>query len=263
MKLCLDNCINSSKEHIQNILKNIFKNNPTNNRQIMNNIMNLMLTVTFLFTMNITSAEEPEGDKVKMRDVETLLFRKEMMTTGRRSKPVSQMICEGHPCKKNAPDSISCKNIGWDGKDPIWDCTTSEMKDTKLRKIEVQCEGYEYPDDPNILVGSCAVIFQLNYKDEVINSLDWSRTRPDRKDEPAPLVGLMIMTGMVWGMYSCCSALDEEGDRTPFVAGAAAGVLGASLCNSSSSYWGGDSSWGGGGGSSWSSSSSFGGTSRR
>ena len=262
MKLCLDNCINSSKEHIQNILKNIFKNNPTNNRQIMNNIMNLMLTVTFLFTMNITSAEEPEGDKVKMRDVETLLFRKEIMTTGRRSKPVSQMICEGHPCKKNAPDSISCKNIGWDGKDPIWDCTTSEMKDTKLSKIEVQCEGYEYPDDPNILVGSCAVIFQLNYKDEVINSLDWSRTRPDRKDEPSPLVGLMIMTGMVWGMYSCCSALDE-GDRTPFVAGAAAGVLGASLCNSSSSYWGGDSSWGGGGGSSWSSSTSCGGTSRR
>ena len=262
MKLCLDNCINSSKEHIQNILKNIFKNNPTYNRQIMNNIMNLMLTVTFLFTMNITSAEEPEGDKVKMRDVETLLFRKEMMTTGRRSKPVSQMICEGHPCKKNAPDSISCKNIGWDGKDPIWDCTTSEMKDTKLSKIEVQCEGYEYPDDPNILVGSCAVIFQLNYKDEVINSLDWSRTRPDRKDEPSPLVGLMIMTGMVWGMYSCCSALDVE-DRTPFVAGAAAGVLGASLCNSRSSSWGGDSSWGGGGGSSWSSSSSFGGTSRR
>lgn len=262
MKLCLDNCINSSKEHIQNILKNIFKNNPTNNKQIMNNIMNLMLTVTFLFTMNITSAEEPDGDKVKMRDVETLLFRKEMMTTGRRSKPVSQMICEGHPCKKNAPDSISCKNIGWDGKDPIWDCTTSEMKDTKLSKIEVQCEGYEYPDDPNILVGSCAVIFQLNYKDEVINSLDWSRTRPDRKDEPSPLVGLMIMTGMVWGMYSCCSALDVE-DRTPFVAGAAAGVLGASLCNSRSSSWGGDSSWGGGGGSSWSSSSSFGGTSRR
>ena len=172
------------------------------------------------------------------------------------------MICEGHPCKKNAPDSISCKNIGWDGKDPIWDCTTSEMKDTKLSKIEVQCEGYEYPDDPNILVGSCAVIFQLNYKDEVINSLDWSRTRPDRKDEPSPLVGLMIMTGMVWGMYSCCSALDVE-DRTPFVAGAAAGVLGASLCNSRSSSWGGDSSWGGGGGSSWSSSSSFGGTSRR
>jgi hypothetical protein len=262
LKLCLDNCINSSKEHIQNILKNIFKNNPTNNKQIMNNIMNLMLTVTFLFTMNITSAEEPDGDKVKMRDVETLLFRKEMMTTGRRSKPVSQMICEGHPCKKNAPDSISCKNIGWDGKDPIWDCTTSEMKDTKLSKIEVQCEGYEYPDDPNILVGSCAVIFQLNYKDEVINSLDWSRTRPDRKDEPSPLVGLMIMTGMVWGMYSCCSALDVE-DRTPFVAGAAAGVLGASLCNSRSSSWGGDSSWGGGGGSSWSSSSSFGGTSRR
>ena len=262
MKLCLDNCINSSKEHIQNILKNIFKNNPTYNRQIMNNIMNLMLTVTFLFTMNITSAEEPEGDKVKMRDVETLLFRKEMMTTGRRSKPVSQMICEGHPCKKNAPDSISCKNIGWDGKDPIWDCTTSEMKDTKLRKIEVQCEGYEYPDDPNILVGSCAVIFQLNYKDEVINSLDWSHTRPDRKDEPSPLIGLMIMTGMVWGMYSCCSALDEE-DRTPFVAGAAAGVLGASLCNSRSSSWGGDSSWGSGGGSSWSSSTSCGGTSRR
>ena len=218
-----------------------------------------MLTVTFLSTMNITSAEEPEGDKVKMRDVETLLFRKEIMTTGRRSKPVSQMICEGHPCKKNAPDSISCKNIGWDGKDPIWDCTTSEMKDTKLRKIEVQCEGYEYPDDPNILVGSCAVIFQLNYKDEVINSLDWSRTRPDRKDEPSPLIGLMIMAGLVWGMYSCCSALDE--DQTPFVAGAAAGVLGASLYNNSrSSSWD-DSSWGGG--SSLSSSTGWGSTSRR
>ena len=216
-------------------------------------------------TMNITSAT-PEDDKVKMRDVETLLFRKDMMTTGRRSSPVSQMICTGQPCRYNAPDSISCKNIGWNGKDPIWDCTTSSMKDTKLSTIEVQCEGYEYPDDPNILVGSCAAIYKLSYTTGAGNTANLTQ-RVDYDDEPSSLLGSFACVVVLCSILSCmCSDdYDSRGRDSiiPLLAGAAGASVGASMYNNNrSSSWGGDSSWGGGG-SSWGSSSAFGGTSRR
>jgi len=221
--------------------------------------MKIMLTGAFLFTtMNITSAT-PVDDKVKMRDVETLLFRKDMMTTGRRSSPVSQMICTGQPCRYNAPDSISCKNIGWDGKDPIWDCTTSSMKDTKLSTIEVQCEGYEYPDDPNILVGSCAALYKLSYTTGAGNTANLTQ-RVDYDNEPSSLLGSLALVVVICSILSCmCS--DDFVPLSPFLAGAAGAAVGASMCNNRSSSWSGDSSWGGG--SSWGSSSAFGGTSRR
>ena len=38
-----------------------------------------------------------------------------------------------------------------------WECTAQTDKKYQLGRIQVSCEGYDYPDDPYILRGSCGV----------------------------------------------------------------------------------------------------------
>lgn len=38
-----------------------------------------------------------------------------------------------------------------------WECKTDMDNSYRFGKVEVTCEGYDYPDDPYILRGSCGV----------------------------------------------------------------------------------------------------------
>jgi len=38
-----------------------------------------------------------------------------------------------------------------------WECKAQTDKKYQLGRIQVSCEGYDYPDDPYILRGSCGV----------------------------------------------------------------------------------------------------------
>ncbi len=38
--------------------------------------------------------------------------------------------------------------------------------DFRLGRVEVVCEGYDYPDDPYILKGSCGLEYTLDYTRE-------------------------------------------------------------------------------------------------
>ena len=38
-----------------------------------------------------------------------------------------------------------------------WKCDADLDSKYRFGRVEVLCEGYEYPDDPYILVGSCGV----------------------------------------------------------------------------------------------------------
>ena len=40
-----------------------------------------------------------------------------------------------------------------------WKCDAQLPKEYKLVETTVSCEGYDYPDDPYILAGSCGVSF--------------------------------------------------------------------------------------------------------
>ena len=42
-----------------------------------------------------------------------------------------------------------------------WECKTDMDNAYRFGSIAVTCEGYEYPDDPYILKGSCGVSFVL------------------------------------------------------------------------------------------------------
>ena len=38
-----------------------------------------------------------------------------------------------------------------------WECKTDMNSQYKFGEIAVNCEGYDYPDDPYVLKGSCGV----------------------------------------------------------------------------------------------------------
>ena len=81
------------------------------------------------------------------------------MTNGRRSSPVPQLKCVGGTagCHGFQPKVVQCVNTGFDGYDVQWECKTDMDSAYRFGKIQVSCEGYDYPDDPYVLRGSCGV----------------------------------------------------------------------------------------------------------
>ena len=218
---------------------------------------------------------------IPIKDVEVLTLQAGKMTTGRRSSPVLQQVCNGprYLCK-NRPDTIQCSNTGSDGLDANWECKGELENGVKFGKMNVQCEGYEYPDDPNILAGSCGLEYTLDTTSDYIRT-DYKRS----SDEGGDFIGLLVMMMLIFfGLISClCDTCDSSNhDRynhgrynhgysssssNDFWTGAAAGYSVGR--NRGGSSWGG-SSWGsrrGGGGGGWGRGSSmrsgFTGTSRR
>ncbi|KAJ3186553.1 Store-operated calcium entry-associated regulatory factor [Gaertneriomyces sp. JEL0708] len=100
--------------------------------------------------------------KVLLRDVQTLTLYRGELTTGRRLKPIPEIKCVGgDACKDVVPEVIQCRQVGWNGVDPQWECKTDLEEAWRLGKTDVACEGYSSPDDPYILAGSCGVEYSL------------------------------------------------------------------------------------------------------
>jgi len=98
-------------------------------------------------------------DRVLLRSVSAITLREGSTTAGRRSAGVPQLSCVGNCiCPVRA---VQCKNVGWDGRDVQWECTAELPPDTTFDRVEVSCEGYDHPDDPYVLVGSCGLEYSL------------------------------------------------------------------------------------------------------
>jgi hypothetical protein len=86
------------------------------------------------------------------------------MSNGRRSAAVPQLTCVGGSagCDFNVvPNVVRCSNAGFDGQDVNWDCKASLDDTVRFGVTEVLCEGYDYPEDPYILKGSCGLEYKL------------------------------------------------------------------------------------------------------
>jgi len=120
----------------------------------------LLLAVLALSTPLVSAAQY---NKVRLQDVQVLTFRKGEWTTGRRSSPVQQMVCVGGPGQRYSDrvKSIQCRNVGFDGMDVNWKCEAVLPNGLDLGKTEVTCEGFDYPEDPFVLAGSCGIEYQL------------------------------------------------------------------------------------------------------
>lgn len=97
--------------------------------------------------------------KLLLKDVQALTLFKDQMTTGRRSQPIPQVECAN--CGNYVPDTVQCLNKGMNGLNANWECKADLPNGIKIKNVEVSCEGYDYPDDPYILEGSCQVSLRV------------------------------------------------------------------------------------------------------
>jgi len=101
---------------------------------------------------------------VKLKNVDVLTLYAGRMTTGRRSAPVPQLECMGGSagCSAFVPTVVQCYNRGTDGQDIQWECKADMEMKYKFGQIQVTCEGFDYPDDPYVLAGSCGLEYTID-----------------------------------------------------------------------------------------------------
>ncbi|AYV77101.1 MAG: putative store-operated calcium entry-associated regulatory factor isoform X2 [Barrevirus sp.] len=65
--------------------------------------------------------------------------------------------------------TVKCHNKGWTGRKYEWICTVANLpKSLRLGLTHVSCEGYNYFEDPFVLIGSCGLEYTLEYTGIVI-----------------------------------------------------------------------------------------------
>ncbi|XP_078657592.1 store-operated calcium entry-associated regulatory factor-like [Branchiostoma floridae x Branchiostoma belcheri] len=108
------------------------------------------------------------GERVLLEDVKVLTLYNGRMTNSRRAGPVPQLKCVGGSagCSSFVPQVVQCTNQGSDGYDIQWECKTDMDNAYRFGYVEVSCEGYDYPDDPYILRGSCGLEYTLDFTKE-------------------------------------------------------------------------------------------------
>ncbi|KYQ91280.1 hypothetical protein DLAC_08219 [Tieghemostelium lacteum] len=118
------------------------------------------------------------------------------MTTGRRSSPVLQLQCTGGSAQSEyslKPKVVQCKNVGFDGVDVQWECTANLDTTVQLGKLDVSCEGYNHPDDPYILAGSCGLSYELEYT----NPSKKSAFYQNQNNESGSIFGWVVLCGFI------------------------------------------------------------------
>ncbi|XP_076355118.1 store-operated calcium entry-associated regulatory factor-like isoform X1 [Tachypleus tridentatus] len=114
------------------------------------------------------SAQGWGSHKVKLKDVEVLTLYQGKMTTGRRSSPVPQLQCIGGSagCSAFVPKVVQCYNKGSSESSIQWECKADMDSSYRFGAVEIVCEGYDYPEDPYILVGSCGLEYSIDLSEE-------------------------------------------------------------------------------------------------
>ncbi|NXD27771.1 SARAF factor, partial [Spelaeornis formosus] len=147
---------------------------------------------------------------VLLRDVQALTLHRGQYTTSRRTAAVPQLQCTGGSagCSR-VPEVVQCYNKGWDGYDVQWQCKADLENVYRFGQIEVSCEGYDYPDDPYILRGSCSLLFRLELTEEgerkVKNSggfgSSYYQSKKDYFDSGSGAVIVIVLLILAFGVY--------------------------------------------------------------
>ncbi|RWS03331.1 store-operated calcium entry-associated regulatory factor-like protein [Dinothrombium tinctorium] len=124
--------------------------------------------ILLLFTAALALiAVDAKKDRVKLKEVETLTFRQNAMTRSRRSHSIPQLNCiGGTAANQYTPKTVQCYNRGFDGNDVQWECKAELKNKYVFGNVFVNCEGYDYPEDPFILADSCGLEYELDFADD-------------------------------------------------------------------------------------------------
>ncbi|NXC38644.1 SARAF factor, partial [Penelope pileata] len=147
---------------------------------------------------------------VLLRDVQALTLHRGRYTTARRTAAVPQLQCTGGSggCSR-VPEVVQCHNKGWDGYDVQWQCKADLENTLRFGQIEVSCEGYDYPDDPYILRGSCSLLFRLELTEEGERQVKSSgsfgsgyyQSVKDSSDSGAGAIFAIVLLVLAFGVY--------------------------------------------------------------
>ncbi|KAF2756032.1 hypothetical protein EJ05DRAFT_86902 [Pseudovirgaria hyperparasitica] len=123
------------------------------------------LTPLLLALLPQTAHTTPNPPSTPLSKIKTLTLHADRLTTHRRLPPIPQLTCTGGSAQHlYTIDTLRCTNSGTaydDATDIQWTCTASLPPEFKLGSTEVTCEGFEGPEDENVLRGSCAVGYRL------------------------------------------------------------------------------------------------------
>ena len=125
-------------------------------------IIHLLLSI--LATTQAKAKSTKSKDAALLSTVRSLTLRGDAKTSHRRVSAIPQLTCVGGNAKGLYDvDVMRCKNSGseYDAEDIQWTCQASLPPEFKLGSTDVICEGYDKPDDPYILKGSCGVEYRL------------------------------------------------------------------------------------------------------
>jgi hypothetical protein len=99
---------------------------------------------------------------IPLADIDALTLRAGRVTAARRMPAAPQLECFGSLCVPGLmPDSVQCYNRGYDGNTVQWQCDAELDKSVKFGRLDVSCEGFSMAGDPNVLVGSCGLRYEL------------------------------------------------------------------------------------------------------
>lgn len=68
------------------------------------------------------------------------------------------------PNNITAVRALLCRTYVQPGDDgqPRWECSADLPSDASLGPVQVSCEGFDSPEDPYVLVGSCSLSYSLD-----------------------------------------------------------------------------------------------------
>lgn len=195
----------------------------------MNNFANMIIKIfIFILTLSLSNAgwgSSNDPGKVLLRDVQVLTLKSGQMTTGRRSSPVPQLKCIGGSAQGNFnPQAVQCYNRGFDGQDVQWECKADMDNLYRFGSVEVVCEGYDYPDDPYILKGSCGLEYTLELTKEGqqrnqqggggysnSHSYNYNSKSSNSSSGFGDLIVLGVICLVIYAMYKTC--IDNGGQN--------------------------------------------------
>tara|TARA_B110001469_G_C9639359_1_gene321246 strand:+ start:378 stop:974 length:597 start_codon:yes stop_codon:yes gene_type:complete len=157
------------------------------------------------------------GNKHLLSETQSLTLTTGRMTTSRRSYSISQLACVGGPCR-HSPNIIQCTNKGTDGYDIQWECKGEMDEHYKFGILDVVCEGYDYPTDPYILVGSCGLEYTIEYV---------SVSYPEEVGIYSILSTLII----IFGIGSCCFSDPTHSSNRGWYSGLGTGAVWGSVAS--------------------------------
>uniref|UniRef100_A0A6I8N960 Store-operated calcium entry-associated regulatory factor n=1 Tax=Ornithorhynchus anatinus TaxID=9258 RepID=A0A6I8N960_ORNAN len=157
-----------------------------------------------------------QPEKILLREIQALTLHRGQFTSARRSAPVPQLQCTGGSagCAAYVPDVVQCHNKGWDGFDVQWECKADLDQAYRFGRMVVSCEGYDYPEDPYVLRGSCGLEYNLELTEHGQRQRGSSRgggfsyfsSRSQKVDMAEPsggngLVVVVVLLVLAYGIY--------------------------------------------------------------